>query len=63
MKYAIEYDGEYLTDEDDELLIFNTKGLAQQFMLTHYRLSQPKKIKNRFVHFYYDRPFKYIPII
>lgn len=53
-------DGDYLCDKNDCLLVFDSRGLACQYMQEKYQNSLPIQRTKRIIHYpkYYNAPFK-----
>lgn len=62
MKYIIFSfaEGDYLYDATGKLLIFESQGLAFQYMQTHYHQPLPRHKTNKIKNYskYYQAPFK-----
>ncbi|EPV91398.1 MULTISPECIES: hypothetical protein [Streptococcus] len=62
MKYVIFSfeEGDYLCDNKDKLLIFESRGLAYQYMQKHYLKPIPLQKTKRIMYptSYYQAPFK-----
>ncbi|WP_449463284.1 hypothetical protein [Streptococcus suis] len=52
--------GDYLSDEEGGLLLFDSRGLACQYLQSHYQRPIPVQRTNRKLHLpdIYDAPFK-----
>lgn len=52
--------GDYLCDDSDCLLIFESRGLAYQYMQEHYHKPVPVSKTKRIINYpnYYQAPFK-----
>ncbi len=53
-------EGDYLCNEDGSLLIFDSKGLAFQYMQKHYHNPVPVSKTKKIINYpaYYSAPFK-----
>ena len=62
MKYVIFSfeEGDYLCDENDSLLVFESRGLACQYMQEKYQNPMPIQRTKRIIHYpkCYQAPFK-----
>lgn len=62
MKYVIFsfQDGDYICDNQGRLLIFESRGLACQYMQVHYHSPLPVQRTKRIIHYpkYYQAPFR-----
>ncbi|MVX59032.1 hypothetical protein E5983_05150 [Streptococcus danieliae] len=62
MKYAIFSfaEGDYLFDENNCLLVFESKGLAYQYMKARFRKPEPIQRTKRVIQFteFYQAPFR-----
>lgn len=62
MKYIIFSfaEGDYLYDDNGKLLVFESQGLAFQYMQTHYHQPLPKHKTKKIMNYpkYYQAPFK-----
>lgn len=63
MKYAIfSFEiGDYLRDEEENLLIFESQGTASQYLQKNYHKPVPVTRTKRFFHYpnYYQAPFRF----
>lgn len=62
MKYIIFSfeEGDYLCDENDCLLVFESRGLASQYMQKNFQNPMPVQKTKRISHYpkYYQAPFR-----
>ena len=62
MKYVIFsfQDGDYICDNQGRLLIFESRGLACQYMQVHYHNPLPIQRTKKIIHYpkYYQAPFR-----
>lgn len=62
MKYVIFSfeEGDYLCDDQDQLLIFESRGLACQYLQIHYHRAEPVQKTKKMIHYpnYYQAPFR-----
>ncbi|HER0816491.1 TPA: hypothetical protein VJE30_001321 [Streptococcus pyogenes] len=52
--------GDYLCDSQNHLLVFDSRGLALQYLREHYREPIPTSRTKKFIHYtkYYKAPFR-----
>ncbi|WP_258380440.1 hypothetical protein [Streptococcus thermophilus] len=53
--------GDYLCDEEDHLLVFESKGVASQYLQEHYHQPVPETRTKRIINYpnYYQAPFRF----
>lgn len=53
-------DGDYLYGSKGELLVFESRGLASQYMQVNYQIPLPDQRTKRIIHYpkYYQAPFR-----
>lgn len=57
--------GDYLRDEEDQLLVFDSQGLAFQYIQKHYHLPVPVTRTKKIIHYpnYYQAPFRFLKVV
>ncbi|AUA18422.1 TPA: hypothetical protein ACGO97_000763 [Streptococcus suis] len=53
-------DGDYLCDKEGRILVFESRGLACQYMQVNYHIPLPVQKTKRIIHYpkYYQAPFR-----
>ena len=67
MKYVIfSFElGDYICNGENKVLVFDTLGLAFQYLQKHYRKPLPEQRKKRLIHYpdVYQAPFRLLKVV